>query len=105
MLSYFGTFIPHIGDAMEISSPLVNTLRGSVMDSYSKHPLATALRARFDLSLAEAQIALAIANGAGLRDIAVVRGASIQTVRSQLKAIFRKTGATSQARLVALVLR
>lgn len=75
------------------------------MDSYSKHLSTTALQARFDLSPAEAQIALAISNGASLHTIAAVRGASIQTVRSQLKAIFRKTGVTSQARLVSLLLR
>ncbi len=75
------------------------------MDSVSKHPSVAVLRTRFGLSPAEAQIAHAIANGTALRAIAAKRDTSIQTVRSQVKAIFRKTGATSQMRLVALILR
>lgn len=75
------------------------------MDSDLGQTLAAMLRSRFGLSLAEAEIAIAITDGADLRAVAAARGVSIQTVRSQLKSIFRKTGATSQARLVAVILR
>ena len=59
----------------------------------------------YGLSPAEAEVALAIARGQDLAAIAAARQTSLLTVRSQLKAIFRKTGVTSQARLVALLLR
>jgi DNA-binding CsgD family transcriptional regulator len=66
---------------------------------------ALRLNQRYRLSPAEAEVALAISLGRNLTAIAVARQTSIQTVRSQLKVIFRKTGVTSQAQLVALVLR
>jgi len=96
-----GERIPHLGDAAKLRCPIVLSLQDSMTNPPSKHTL----HARYGLSAAEAQIAIAISEGADLQAIAAARAASVQTVRSQLKAIFRKTGATSQARLVALILR
>jgi DNA-binding CsgD family transcriptional regulator len=67
--------------------------------------LASALKSRFGLSGAETDIALALADGKDIVRIAQLRGVTPHTVRSQLKAIFHKTGARSQAQLVAIVLR
>ena len=67
--------------------------------------LAAALKSRFALSGAEIGIALALAEGSDLARIGQLRGVTRHTVRSQLKAIFHKTGARSQAQLVALILR
>jgi len=67
--------------------------------------LASALKSRFGLSSAEIDIALALADGKDIVRIAQLRGVTPHTVRSQLKAIFHKTGARSQAQLVAIVLR
>jgi len=67
--------------------------------------LAVALRSRFALSGAETDIAPALAEGRGVAQISRARGVALHTVRSQLKAIFHKTGARSQAQLVAIVLR
>jgi DNA-binding CsgD family transcriptional regulator len=67
--------------------------------------LGAVLKARFALSNAETEVALALAGGSRLLDISQLRGVTPHTVRSQLKAIFHKTGARSQAQLVALVLR
>jgi DNA-binding CsgD family transcriptional regulator len=67
--------------------------------------LATALKSRFALSAAETDIALALAEGRTMMQIVRMRGVSLHTVRAQLKAIFHKTGARSQAQLVAMVLR
>jgi DNA-binding CsgD family transcriptional regulator len=66
---------------------------------------AAGLKARFALSTAEAEIALALADGRGVAEIYRARCVSRHTVRSQLKSIFHKTGARTQAQLVAIVLR
>jgi DNA-binding CsgD family transcriptional regulator len=61
------------------------------------------LNARFRLTPAEARIALGISRGETLATIAVVNGISLQTVRTQLKAIFTKTGVHRQAELAILI--
>lgn len=57
----------------------------------------------FDLSPAEARLAVAIATGATLQEAAVAFGLSEATVRSVSKTIFRKTGAARQAELVLIL--
>lgn len=59
----------------------------------------------FGLTPAEARLAVALAAGDTLRDYAALRAVSLNAVRFLLKGIFRKTGATSQAQLVALLAR
>jgi DNA-binding CsgD family transcriptional regulator len=61
------------------------------------------LRSRFDLTPAEAQIALGIAGGKTLAAIAEARSVSVSTAREQLKSVFVKTGTHRQAELVALL--
>lgn len=56
------------------------------------------------LSRAEARLASLLADGISLEEAALVLHVSIQTVRTQLKSIFSKTGVTRQAELVALLL-
>jgi len=58
----------------------------------------------YELTRAEARLAAALANGQSLDDVAERFDVSLHTVRSQLKACFRKTGASRQAELVKLVL-
>ena len=67
--------------------------------------MAHTLKKRFALSSAETAIALSLAAGLGLVEISEARGVTRHTIRSQLKCIFHKTGARSQAQLVGLVLR
>jgi DNA-binding CsgD family transcriptional regulator len=57
------------------------------------------------LTAAEAQIALGLADGQTLSEIAEARRASVHTVRNQVKSALSKTGARRQADLVALVER
>ncbi|MBM1169651.1 helix-turn-helix transcriptional regulator [Microvirga arabica] len=57
----------------------------------------------FGLTPAEARVAAALSQGDRLEEIAASGSVSVGTVRSQLKAIFAKTGATTQAVLVGLV--
>ena len=59
----------------------------------------------FGLTPAEARLAVALAAGDTLQDYAALRAVSINAVRFLLKGIFRKTGATTQAQLVALLAR
>jgi DNA-binding CsgD family transcriptional regulator len=59
----------------------------------------------FGLTPSEARLAVALAAGQTLQDYAALRAVSLNAVRFLLKGIFRKTGATSQAQLVALLAR
>lgn len=58
----------------------------------------------FGLTEAEAQLAVAICDGKTLDELSVERGTTLNTVRSQLKSVFGKTGANRQADLVSLIL-
>ena len=62
------------------------------------------LAALFDLSYAEARVTALLATGKSLAAIAEHLHLSIHTVRTELKAVFRKTATGSQAELVKLVL-
>jgi DNA-binding CsgD family transcriptional regulator len=61
------------------------------------------LRRGFGLSQAEAEIAAALAGGMQLNEIAERRGASVETVRSQLKSLFAKLEVSTQAQLVGRI--
>lgn len=57
--------------------------------------------ARIGLTAAEAAIVRALVSGRTLNEFALESGKSIQTVRSQVKQIFEKTGCNSQIGLIA----
>ncbi|HEU0066683.1 MAG TPA: helix-turn-helix transcriptional regulator [Sphingomonas sp.] len=59
-----------------------------------------ALREAFDMTAAEAAVADLLGMGHDLATIAQRRGVGIQTIRSQLKSIFQKTGTHRQAELI-----
>lgn len=61
------------------------------------------VRQRWTLSAAEAEVALALADGASPADIAQRRGAALATVRTQIKSVFAKTQVSRQAELVAVI--
>ena len=63
------------------------------------------LTIRHGLSAGELRLATAIADGTSLKQAAAEFGLSEGTVRQQAKAIFRKTGLSSQTQLAALVWR
>jgi DNA-binding CsgD family transcriptional regulator len=67
--------------------------------------VAEILRQRFGLTPAEIRLALALAEGMGLRQSAERNGVRLSTARVQLKAIFWKTETHRQAELVALLAR
>ena len=61
---------------------------------------ADALRKAFDMTAAEATVADLLGMGHDLAAIAAHRGVGIETIRTQLKSIFHKTGTHRQAELV-----
>jgi DNA-binding CsgD family transcriptional regulator/PAS domain-containing protein len=65
---------------------------------------ASALHELWDLTAAEAQIAIAIAAGSRLEEIAARNHTSRETVRVHLRRILAKTGAHRQSELVRLIL-
>lgn len=64
---------------------------------------ARRLQRVFGWTAAEAEVAREVAAGARLRDVAERRGVGIETVRTQLKSVFRKAGVSSQAALARLL--
>lgn len=65
----------------------------------------TSLQALYGLSFSEANLLIALANGATLSQISAHRGRAIETVRSQLKSACSKLGVSRQADAVRLVCR
>jgi len=68
-------------------------------------PSVAALELHLGLSSAEARLCTLLVSGLRLEEAAAELGVSQETVRTQLKSTFRKTGARSQADLVRLVLQ
>lgn len=71
--------------------------------SPKRDPFAFAMR--FDLTPRQSQIATILADGSTPVDIARQLDLSLHTVRNQLKRIFDRTGARTQAQLVSLLLQ
>ncbi len=61
------------------------------------------VRGLYDLTPAEARVACGVAEASSIGDIAKSAGVSQETVRSQLKSVFEKTGTARQAELVNLL--
>jgi len=58
----------------------------------------------YELTKAEAKVAVALSNGISLSAYSKMHNVSVNTVRTQLKRVFEKTGASSQPELVRLIL-
>jgi len=66
-------------------------------------PSADLLQGLFDLTPAEARVARGIGEAQSVEAIAELIGTSRETVRTQLKAVLAKTGASRQSELVSLL--
>jgi DNA-binding CsgD family transcriptional regulator len=66
--------------------------------------LSRRLELMYGMTPAEAQLTEALVNGKSVTDYADARNVTVNTVRTQLKSILAKTGATRQADLVRMVL-
>ena len=58
----------------------------------------------YNLTPSEAQVAISLANGHSIDEIANQSHHSAHTIRSQLKSVFRKTGVSRQSELIKLLL-
>ncbi len=77
----------------------------SILDPARRRlPSHAFLREAFGFTATEAGLALDLADGLAAVDCAGLRGVSVHTVRSQLRALFIKTGLSRQAELVSLLL-
>ena len=84
-----------------------NSIRAAMYfsDPAHSHPmLPDTLIETYSLTASEAWVAISIANGLSLEYVAEQSGTSINTARSQLRSIFRKTNTSRQAELVKLLL-
>lgn len=76
----------------------------AVRNGHGKSPaLADRVRSLFRLGPAEADIAVQLARGSDIQEIAVTRGVTINTIRTQLASAMVKVGVRRQAELVAAV--
>lgn len=58
----------------------------------------------YGLTPSESQVAISLANGHSIEEIAKLSHHSAHTIRSQLKSVFRKTGVSRQSELIKLLL-
>lgn len=87
----------------QVGEPMALILVGDLEWPIPDH--ARQLRLAFDLTEAEAEVAMALMEGAEPKEIARQRGVQVSTIRTQIKMIFAKTGATRQSDPVKLIAR
>lgn len=97
--------LPVVGAGREIFAAAVAVAVVSVLEKPAgpPEPLVEALRAAFDLTLAEARVAALVGLGAPPHEAAARLGLSVGTARNYLKAAYAKTGAARQSELSHLV--
>ncbi len=87
--------------AFNFAPRAVVVVRGRQGDAHR----AALFRHAFGLTLAEAEVALALARGLSREEIAVARGVAPATVHAQLKAIFAKLDVSREVELVLKLVR
>lgn len=109
-----GREVPVLGAriAENRAQPLGGSMAGAaaivtIGSAPGEHPVVEIDRVAqwFGLTPTEAAIAVSISQGQSLADYAALRAVSVNAARFLLKGVFRKTGATSQAQLAAMVAR
>jgi DNA-binding CsgD family transcriptional regulator len=103
-----GHYVLSVGPVRASSFFTTSSLRGvslvSIVDLEARPNVdVLALQKLFDLTTAEARVAISICNGDGVADIAESHNVSIGTIRNQLKSVFAKIGVNRQPDLVRLV--
>ena len=90
----------------ESSDPFVQQFNADMVEGFRlrEQSKQASLAARFGLTPKETQVALHLAGGGSIADYAALHGVSEQTVRTQLKAVFAKTGVNRQSALAVLFL-
>ena len=103
--------LPRLGkrDLMLLISPMrKSAVTGALLFAFDPEATpavhAGLVQRLFGLSEAEACLAVALCGGRSLEEASLERGTTLNTVRSQLKSIFGKTGTHRQADLVSVLL-
>jgi DNA-binding CsgD family transcriptional regulator len=78
-------------------------LAATTFNASSFVPSPNVLTGLFDLTPAEAKLAIALAGGGSLKQVAASNGIKISTARYYLEQVFQKTGTHQQSELVALL--
>ncbi len=101
----YPSVIPRLEKAAKAGDP--NVARAIAAFEYASIRSETShierCRARYDLTEAQARLAIFLSEGGTVAEYAETMGLSVETVRSHLKAIFAKTGAKRQAELAILM--
>jgi len=90
-----------------LCDPEANRIRAAMYfsDPMHSHPMSPdTLIEAYGLTAAEAWVAIGIANGLSVEEVSEQSGTSINTARSQLRSIFRKTNTSRQTELIKLLL-
>jgi len=97
------------GTWFAVAGPLIGKPGLALLRLTAVHGQARGLRARlqrlYRLTAAEAELAAMLTEGDSLERIAEHRRVALETVRAQLKSVFRKTGAHRQGELVSWVVK
>jgi DNA-binding CsgD family transcriptional regulator len=104
--SLYPSVITRLRSAAEAGNPLV-TRAVSMFAHVSRQSESGHIArcsARFDLTSAQARLALFLAEGGTIGEYAQVMGVKTSTVRTHLKSIFVKTGVKRQTELAILLL-
>ncbi len=96
-------FLPIRGAAIDIFSGADILLATTSVDPHAQVPSLDILNALFDLSPAEARLAVRLAAGLSIRQAAIDSGITLNSARTYLARVFRKTGTSQQSQLVALL--
>ena len=76
-----------------------------ISDPNQQQPISVdSLVSVYNLTPSEAQVAISLANGHSIDEIANLSNHSSHTIRTQLKSVFRKTGVSRQSELMKLLL-
>jgi DNA-binding CsgD family transcriptional regulator len=102
----YPSVIPRLRAAADAGNPKVVKAVGSFADVSRQSETAHINRCstRFDLTTAQARLALYLAEGGTISEYAETMGVKTSTVRTHLKSIFAKTGVKRQTELAILML-
>jgi DNA-binding CsgD family transcriptional regulator/PAS domain-containing protein len=95
--------LPVVGSANDVLRMVAAIVTVTDLEAADTGPMANVLEEAFGLTPAEARLASQIATGKTLAEIARQQGSGRETLRSQLKAVFEKTGTSRQAELALLL--
>jgi DNA-binding CsgD family transcriptional regulator/PAS domain-containing protein len=96
--------VRHSTASLLLTSQLICAVAFVIDPSLRRRPAQDILRALFGLTPAECRVALLLSDGRAPKEIANMLGVTDNTVRSQIKNIFSKTGVKRQAELIRLLL-